>query len=277
MSDTVHPGNSVIRKYTLILFLLAAVIYGNILGNDFAMDDDTVIVGNTIVKQGLAGIPQILSTPRLYGYMHLPTDSWRPLSLIIFAIEYQFFGLSPAIGHLTSLLLFALSVVVLFRLLLRLFPSLPPLLPFVACMLFAAHPIHTEVVANIKSLDEILAFLFGISALTQLLQWQSGSGNRHLWMGMLLYLLACLSKESALTFILVIPFTLWLSRRGSARQLITASTGIILLSALFLGLHHLVLSSHHTAAPIAEDFTTNALIDAPLLERAVTYSHLWHG
>lgn len=37
-------------------------------------------------------------------------------------------------------------------------------LPFLTALLFIAHPVHTEVVANIKSRDEILSLLFSIVA-----------------------------------------------------------------------------------------------------------------
>jgi len=38
-------------------------------------------------------------------------------------------------------------------------------IPFIATMLFAGHPIHTEVVANIKGRDEIMSLLFSLLAL----------------------------------------------------------------------------------------------------------------
>ncbi|MBK9319544.1 MAG: hypothetical protein IPM91_12505 [Bacteroidetes bacterium] len=43
--------------------------------------------------------------------------------------------------------------------------------------LFAVHPIHTEVVANIKSLDEILAFLFCLLSLDLFLEYTKSGKN----------------------------------------------------------------------------------------------------
>ncbi|MCK5029515.1 MAG: hypothetical protein KAR57_07770, partial [Bacteroidales bacterium] len=68
------------------------------------------------------------------------------------------------VSHFLNVLLYALTALVLFILLERLFSNHKSdkwywSLPFVASLLFLAHPIHTEVVANIKGRDEILSLL----------------------------------------------------------------------------------------------------------------------
>ena len=52
---------------SLALLAIVLAVYGNTLLNGYAMDDATVIHQNVIVKRGLAGIPEILTTPRLSG------------------------------------------------------------------------------------------------------------------------------------------------------------------------------------------------------------------
>src|SRR6185436_19306690 len=54
------------------------------------------------------------------------------------------------------------------------------LVPFAIALLWIAHPIHTEVVANIKSRDELLAFLFSILTMWQCVQYVSTPQRKHL-------------------------------------------------------------------------------------------------
>ena len=73
-------------------------------------------------------------------------------------------------------------------------------------VLFAAHPIHTEVVANIKSRDEILAYLFGTIMLICFLKFKESNLKKWLYASLSFYFLAILSKENAILFIAILPF-----------------------------------------------------------------------
>lgn len=79
--------------------------------NAYALDDVDEIQNNSLIKQGIAAIPKILLSPYHYGYMSTvgkgigQDDLYRPLSVALFAIEYQFFGESPFVGHLVNIIL----------------------------------------------------------------------------------------------------------------------------------------------------------------------------
>jgi hypothetical protein len=80
-----------------ILVLLAFVLYSNTLGHKFAFDDSIVITDNTFTQKGLAGIPDLVSRDFFEGVygeggMELSGGRFRPLSLVCFAVENQFFG-----------------------------------------------------------------------------------------------------------------------------------------------------------------------------------------
>ena len=76
----------------------------------------------------------------------------------------------PRWGHIGNVLLFAFTVLLLFRVLSIIFPIKNKewylTLPFIATLLFALHPIHLEVVANIKGRDEIMALLGSLGAVS---------------------------------------------------------------------------------------------------------------
>src|SRR5690606_27497992 len=109
-----------------IVAIIAFMVFANTLGHQYALDDVAVIYQNKFVQKGFAGIPDIMTTFYWQGYWEQNAGLYRPLSLIMFAMEWEFFPNQPFIGHFMNILLFALTCYLLFKVLLRLFPQLPP-------------------------------------------------------------------------------------------------------------------------------------------------------
>jgi tetratricopeptide (TPR) repeat protein len=81
---------------------------------------------------------------------------------------------------------------------------------FVGALLFAAHPLHTEAVANIKGRDEIAVTLFSILACYWvMLSINSKRGILYMLVAIISFLLALFSKESAIPFLVVIPAAIY--------------------------------------------------------------------
>ncbi|MCB9245441.1 MAG: hypothetical protein H6606_03335 [Flavobacteriales bacterium] len=235
----------------LFLILIAFVLYGNTLSHQFAFDDAIVITENQHTLRGLEGIPDLVSTDfftGIYGAkgMELTGGRYRPLSLVCFAIENQLFGkavpgptgttyqYNPRIGHLLNVLFFAFTCVLLFLLIRRWFPG-SDVIAWVCCLLFLVHPVHTEVVANIKSRDEILALFFLLLSLLLLdrqVKGRNGIGNT-LLMG-LTFLLAMLSKENAFTYVAVVPLILWTIYKLTFGSTIRSSSAFWIVAILYL-------------------------------------------
>ncbi|MEM6724852.1 MAG: hypothetical protein AAF598_12485, partial [Bacteroidota bacterium] len=161
----------------LILAGLAFLLYANTLGHDFVLDDDIITRKNSLVQKGFAGIPEIFTHGYLYGFNGMNDQSYRPLVLVNLAIETALFGQKSSVHHFFNVLLYALSCFFLLAFARRLLGKEGMYWAFGACLLFTAHPIHTEVVANIKSRDEILSFLFVILSLDQLIRYAEGREN----------------------------------------------------------------------------------------------------
>jgi len=102
------------RNLCILIGLVSFVVYFNTIWNGFVMDDVMVLKDNRMVLRGTSAIPELLSTPHMRGYLIIPNDLYRPLSLVMFAIEYQFFGLSPAVHHFFNILTFVGCSVMLF-------------------------------------------------------------------------------------------------------------------------------------------------------------------
>ncbi|MCS7086888.1 MAG: hypothetical protein NZ534_12520, partial [Bacteroidia bacterium] len=134
---------------------------------------------------------------------------YRPLSLVTFAVEWQFFKGNAHVGHLINVLLFALTVALIYNVLdIHVFKNRA--LSAAAALIFALHPIHTEVVANIKSRDEILALLFSLLALKCLFLCVENKKPAYAYWTGGAYFLGLISKESAVTMLGVFPLALWL-------------------------------------------------------------------
>src|SRR3972149_9432274 len=144
--------------FAVISAVIGFCLYVNTVKHDYVLDDVGAITGNEFVMEGISGIPKILSVG-MWHFDNVNLGYYRPLSMITFAIENQFFPKNPHVSHLGNVILYAMTGLFLCMLLMNLFRNFHPIFSFITTLLFIAHPIHTEVVANIKSRDEILAFL----------------------------------------------------------------------------------------------------------------------
>ena len=92
-------------------------------------------------------------------------------------IEYGIVGsLKPGLSHLINIILYGLTGLLLFRVLNMMFRKRKPSvwwlsIPFLTSLLFIAHPIHSEAVANIKGRDEIMALLLSLATLYAVLRY----------------------------------------------------------------------------------------------------------
>lgn len=208
-------------KYYLILFAIAVGVYSNTFQHDFVLDDEIVFNQNKFVQEGVSGIPKIIRHGFLYGYNGKNDQSYRPLVLIHLAVEKSLFGNNPKALHRINVLLYGIICCLLFYLLIQLFEEETPWITFWITLLFALHPIHTEVVASIKSIDEILHALFLILSLIKVFQYLDIGKKSYLFVSLIFYFLALLSKEMAITYIVLLPLCIWTFRDISIRKTIS--------------------------------------------------------
>jgi protein O-mannosyl-transferase len=266
------------------LLILAAGLacYGNTISHDYAYDDAVVITENQFTQQGIAGIAGIFKHNTFAGsYENVPTLArYRPLSLATFAIERELFGPSPHASHFDNVWLFALTALVLYLLLAKLFatqaePTACFDLPFVAALLFAVHPIHTEVVANIKGRDEILVLAGALSATLFVLEYLDSHKLRNLLLAFVCFLVALFSKENAVTFLAVVPLTVFYYQRRKRVDYVWSLLPLLVASACFLVVRRSVLGP--PGAPPPADILTDPFAYADLSQRLATVGYTLGG
>ncbi len=226
-----QAGNTPWWKHRYIphaLFLLGTLLYANTWTHDYTLDDAILIYENTYTRQGVAGIPGIFSHDTFQGFFNregttslVSGGRYRPLTHAMFAIEYSLFGDNPFWGHLINTLLYGLSIAVFFVLLRRLFagrlePGPAQLAALAAAFLFAVHPLHTEVVANIKGRDEIMVMLLSLGSWWCWFRYLD-EGKAWKWMSLsaVLFMGALLSKEHAITMMPVMLLGMWVFQKIS--------------------------------------------------------------
>ena len=176
----------------VVVAALAFLLFCNTFQHEYALDDTIVIAKNEYVYEGFSGIGSILTKDAFDSYYkqfnssnQLSGGRYRPLSIVTFAVEQQFLGPIPQnkvdsvvshagengkqedwfnknmhVRHVFNVMWFMASMVVLLYFLRYVVFKNNPLMAVIATILFVVHPIHTEVVANVKSRDEIMSLLF---------------------------------------------------------------------------------------------------------------------
>ena len=117
------------KAQSILLIIVGLIFYANSFKNEYALDDGIVIIKNEYVQQGLRGVPKILKTDsydsfykQMNAKQQLSGGRYRPLSVVTFALEEQFFGNGDKekpsdtvtyVRHVVNVLLYIFSIIVL--------------------------------------------------------------------------------------------------------------------------------------------------------------------
>ncbi len=250
-------------KLAILLGIIACIVYFNTLSNGYVLDDFTVIKNNRIITKGISAIGEIFTTPYRRGWFITHNDLYRPLSLAMFAVECDLGGGSPTIGHFMNMLVFAGGVSMLFIFLNSLFDQKKTAVAFIAALLFALHPIHTEVVANIKSRDELLCFFFAFLSLNLFLKYSHTGAMKQLLLGSLCFFLSYISKETVVTFLAVIPMIFFFYKNENKERSLYITISAVIVTALFLSIRFAVLRHYDANTDSFVAYMDNFLTKPP--------------
>jgi tetratricopeptide (TPR) repeat protein len=231
------------KKYYdfIILALLVFLLYGNTLFNQYALDDH-LVTDSPVILKGVKAIPEIFVTHYantegefVYGY--------RPIVKSFFAIEYSIWGENPFLSHLVNILLYLAVCALLLMLFKRIFKRFHPLLPLLVTLLFAAHPVHTEVVASLKNRDEILSLMGALASTILIIKYIDTNRIKYLIIGLISFLFAYFSKPTCIPFIAIIPLILYFFTDIKFSKLIVITLLLLAITLLARYLPQLYLPS----------------------------------
>lgn len=286
------------RIHRIIIIALALLCYANTLTLHYALDDRMVILESKYtLKGGWESVKAIFTEDTFSGYFGAENSivaggRYRPMSQLTFMIETQLFGKNiqerigdledyynlhnaeheqyfyetplPFVNHLMNLLYFILLCLLLYEVLSKIFPQHEgskwfQSLTFIAMVLFTVHPIHTEVVANVKGRDEIFAMLGSVIALWCSLKYVDTRKWYWLVISLLAFTFGIFSKENTITFLAVVPLALYYYQNENKR---TADYFITLIP-LLLGSIFFIWARYKVLGSMMPPDTTSNILNNP--------------
>lgn len=188
-------------RAVLVGMVLAALTYCRDLRYDFILDDiPLVLMNETLLSwQNWKAIfvSQIMPF-QSYGAVH-----YRPIYILWFMLNQKLFGLIVPWWHLSSLLLFLVSIFLVYRLGLLVLKE--PWPAAIGTLIFSFHPIHVEPVCYITAASDLLVTIFVLLSFLAYYQFRERSPRiGYLVLSAFAGALAVLSKETGL----MLPFLL---------------------------------------------------------------------
>ena len=188
---------------TVALLALAACITS--IGHDFTYDDRYVIMMNDRVHS-LRSFWQFFA--QSYWPPKFGGDGYRPLVILLFAVQWAVSDGAAWVFHLTNILLAVGTALAVYWMALALLPRAGA---WLAAALFAVHPVHVEVTGNLVGQAELVVGL----ALAVAMGWylrRRAEGTltmRDVGVLSLLYAIGLFSKEHAAVFPLLLAAAEW--------------------------------------------------------------------
>lgn len=270
-------SNIGLKKALLLFIVCGFILYGNTLTHEFALDDAIVITQNDFTKEGFSGIWKQLSNDQFVGFYGQKKElvsggRYRPLSMVMFNIEYEFFELNPTFYHLMNVLWYIFNGFLLYYALKLLFQNQLSknyrLLPILAALFWFFHPVHTEVVANIKGRDEIMAFSLLLITLIFFIKYLSNQKVIYLFALLGFYFLSLLAKENAITWLAIFPLVVYFFRGEYWKKSITPLALFLLTAVVWFYIRYSVVGGG--ISNVADNLMNDPFLESTIAEKYAT-------
>lgn len=247
LSEQTAQGGSFWRKHWipgLIVFVFASLLYVSTYSFDYVLDDKIVYTENAYAKEGFKGIKKIFSSESFEGYFGeqkklVAGARYRPLSIASFAIEFSALGQSEKTSHLINVFLYALNCLLLFRIFGMLYQSSKDetilfSVAFIGAMIFTAHPLHVEVVANVKGRDEILTFIACLGTMYFAIKYLLSGKLFWLIPLFITFFLGLMTKENTVTFLAILPLLGWYFCKTDLKKILLVALPGLIATVIYL-------------------------------------------
>ena len=273
------------NKWKWVIFVVAFVSFGLSAFNNYALDDFIVLVKNNFTQNGFSGIWNILSKDTFAGMtesdiMVLAGGRYRPLSLVTFAIEHQLWGNNPFISHLINVSIYAITGILLYNFLKKILTfslkestEKTSLKAALITLLFITLPAHSESVINIKGRDDLMCLLFFLLSVLQLLKYTQSGHKKNFIYSSILFFFSLMSKETAITFVLIYPLILYYFTNSKTAKKTSVSLVYFSIALVFLIFRYLATKDNQGIP--SNDVLNNPFVNATNEQKFATILLSW--
>lgn len=236
--------------FLTLLFVIVFVLYGKSINFDFInLDEDTLIEKNIAHLSNIKNVPKLFLTS---CYFTKTSFYYRPLLSASFCLETSLFGFNKKVYHFTNIILFILSLYLMYVFLLKL--NINNNISKYIILLFAIHPVFTTLPVWVPARNDTLLIIFILLSFIGLANYIQSDKKIHLICFVLFFVLALFTKESAIFLFILYPLFLYCFKYKFVKKYT-----YIYISLLILIIVYLLLRSYSVASINITSYFDNSL------------------
>ena len=189
------------QKPILFIALFCLALYVNSLSGEFIWDDQSFVTDNASIKT-LGNFFRFFTSPKTGATVPLASDVYRPLTALSYAIDFFLWRLNSFGYHLTNVILHSANSILVFLLLSLLCGN--SLLALFGSLIFASHPVQTEVVCWVSGRSSVLFLLFYLASLIFYIKFSKEKKKEFFILSIILFAFSLFSKEMSVTLPLIL-------------------------------------------------------------------------
>lgn len=245
-----------------VICLLTVCAFLPTFWNGFQMEwDDQWMVMNPLTthKLDVSYVIDVFSIPF--------NGQWGPLNQLLYSVIYSYFGYSPNVFHLFSLIIHLLNVCLVYLVVYTILSDSKTIplkqaetLSMITTLFFATHPLQVESIAWISASKIVLSSFFYLCATYLFILYIRSRSKRYYAATIILYCCSYMSKENVLTFPLwTAMLCLMYKIPASSRFFWTTNLPLFALTLLF-GLHLIIYVANYTSLMTIETYNAGQRI-----------------
>lgn len=226
--------------FLIILTAVVFTIYGKSINYELTKyDDDTLITRNINFIAEIGNIPKLFTTSCYYSNNY---TYYRPILTLSFAIEAITFGNNIKIYHLSNIILFIISIYLIYFFL-ALLRQNTAILKFI-CLIVAVNPLFSSNVAWIPARNDTLLIIFLCLSFINLINYLKNNTNISLFLFSMCFGLALFTKETSLILIpMYILFIYIFKFKITKKQILKTITVLLPILICYFYLRNIAVSN----------------------------------
>jgi len=243
--------------FLIVLTVVVFAIYGKSINYELTKYDDSVLITKTInFIAETANIPKLFTTSCYYSNNY---TYYRPILTLSFAIEAIMFGNNTKVYHLSNIILFIISIYLMYVFLTYLKQN-TLILKFI-CLLIAVHPVFSSCIAWIPARNDTLLVIFLCLSFINLIKYADYNKYMNVLLFLLFFGLALFTKETSLMLIPMYIFFIYIFKlKITKKQMIKIIIGLLPIIICYFYLRTISISNSNINLFYWQTYGSNMLI-----------------